>query len=317
MADDDPELEAHLEDLKSGKYAKVKVTYKDLKSGGQTDHRVGWSRLADDWLSRSFNNRLELTWRSVPRDILDEDSNPFPVKPKAVPSATGDVTLEWKVWAKTSEVSSGHRYDRIELYSVMRAEEYFIEKKDCRKLASKYYCDAHGPTENTGLDSFFKSESGGKYVVCESKFTSKEGDFTTWMSKGPAGKEDWICTYKLKKYGGLIPMSWPWINSRVKRAVRKPPIQLVERTPAQKARIRAEIREMKRACQDKDNVDRYVNFYGLEEVPIYPGRYRFKCAERTKLSKNILHLKWKLEVKAGEFIKLGDRFDKEWVEPNT
>ena len=70
MADTDPELEAELGSLKSSKHAKVKVTYKDLKSSGQTDHRVGWSRLADEWLSRSFNNRLELTWRSVPRDIL-------------------------------------------------------------------------------------------------------------------------------------------------------------------------------------------------------------------------------------------------------
>ena len=244
MADTDPELEAELGSLKSSKHAKVKVTYKDLKSSGQTDHRVGWSRLADEWLSRSFNNRLELTWRSVPRDILGEDNNPFPVKPTAVPSATGDVTLEWKVWAKTSEVSSGHRFDRIELYSVMRAEDYFISQ-GYRKLASKYYCDAHGPTENSGLDSFFKKD-GEKYVVCESKFTSKEGDFTSWMGTGRRNKEEWIWRYKLRKYKGLIPMSWEWIGDRVKRAVRKPPIQLVERTAAQKARIRAEIREMRR-----------------------------------------------------------------------
>ena len=179
----------------------------------------------------------------------------------------------------------------------------------------RYYCDAHGPSENFGVDSFFRL-GGDQYVACESKFTRNESEFSDWMKMSKRKKEEWIWQNKLKKYKGVIPMSWEWVEDRALRAVEDPPVELIDRTEAQNRAVIVEVREMAKAVRKPKNVTRKVNFYGAEDVPIYPGRYRFMCAERTKLSKNLLHLKWTLKVEGSEFIDLDERFD-EWVEGRT
>jgi hypothetical protein len=310
---DEPQVDLDLANLKNSKVAKVKVKYEKLKSKKEVKHRASWFGLADDWLKRRLNqNRIESTWDTSSTQILESADNPFKIPATAVPSGTGEADLEWTVWAESNKIPNNNQ---VELYSVMRAEEWYIGKKGHQKLASKYFGDWYGPSENFGIDSFFKD--GSKYVVCESKFTRDgQNEFTDWKKMRGRAKDEWIWNDRLwkDKRKKPCPMSWAWIEKRAARAEEDPPIQIVPRDDIGNQRVVDEVIELNNAIEKPTNIARFVNFFGAKEVPIYPGRYRFKCAERGKPSNNLLHLKWTFTVDHGtEFTRLGLRFDK-WVD---
>ena len=107
-------------------------------------------------------------------------------------------------------------------------------------------------------------------------------------------------------------MSWEWIEDRALRSLQDPPVRLQNRSDKQNQSVKDEIADMADAVIE-ERIKRVVNVYGSAKVPIYPGRYKIKCADRAKLSINVLHLKWDLAIQDAEFITLGKRFD-DWIE---
>lgn len=289
-----------LKNLKNRGFTIAKIKYEKIKSSKTRKHRVLWKDLEDTWLSRESNNRLDTTWRAIPTrwDGIEE---PFELEKIEVKDGTGEVKVKWTIWDDSKKLEN----NEVELYSVMRAEEYYIEQ-GFTKLASKWYWMKYGkiPIENCGVDSFFKKDY--KYLVCESKFTRDESLYEEWVRND---EKVWqrLGSYKMRKKKHR-QMSWVWLRSRASKAVGRPS-GTRGLTPQKKAELAEECRLMRKQIRKK-RVKRVVNVYGLESVPIYPGKYRFRSGEKGKISENTLTLKWDLEINDKEFIVLGARFDR-------
>lgn len=312
-----PEAPSDLKAVKSSGLVPVQIKYENLKQALDAKHTVKRMEHADDWKSWSSTNRLEMAWLRTLRG-KGKGTPPFPVEEKKIPSGSGQVDLKWTVWCDSEDLEN----NEVELYSVMRAEERYI-KLEFRKLASKFFFDKtvtrNGkpfkfPIENCGVDSFFKSADGQRYVVCESKFTRDEGLFAKWkeaIQKWEASKTP------PKKVWGLLPrsgkmayrqMSWKWIKDRAIRAEKKPAGTASVDAATRKA-IKRETSEMSLAVRENpEGIERVINVYGAARVPIYPGRYQVKVSRR-KMSSNVLHLKWTLDIESDEFMVLGTAFD--------
>lgn len=307
---DDPEKDKDLNALENQGFTMATVEYEDFVSRREREHRAYWRRLADPWHNRRFDHRLDFAWYKPPF-VGAGGKDVFPVEAEPVPSGSGKFQLKWTIWAKSKDLNTL----QMEHYAVMRAEEYYIAD-GYTKIASKYFSPTSGPkpipSENFGIDSFFRKEDR-KYVACESKFTTDEGTFNDWQARKTRDDVRSFLRQRLSKKGSVRQMTWPWIKDRIRRAMQRPPTQLPKRTPAQKEAVRNEIEEMHEASLE-GNIKRSVNLYGAKSVPIYPGRYKFRCGERGVLSKHILHLTWDLKVKDAEFMNLAHDFD-EWIGP--
>jgi hypothetical protein len=294
-------MASDLKDLKSSGIEKVKIKYKHLEDASSVEHRVGWKGLFAPWKERDKRNRLESSWFVFQR-VLNRDKRVFKVAEKKVGPGDGEVEVEWHVWDDSEKLLNVH----VEHYSVMRAEEWFI-RRGFEKTASKYFCYVQRkikgrklrlPSENSGIDSFFRK--GSEYVVCESKFTRDEVFFEDC-------KADRSKAYPLlRPYKGLRQMSWEWIEDRAIKA-QKNPAGMRGADAATKKEIRTEVRDMKKAIQDEDNVKRYLNIFGSNRLPVLPGTYAFRSATN-HLTENELNLRWTLDLDEHEFIELDIEF---------
>src|SRR4029079_18190671 len=105
----------------------------------------------------------------------------FKVETKPVDSGSGTVEVKWTGWGDASKLTNME----VELYSVMRAEKYYIGK-GAKKLASKYVRTFSNKgkvitVENCGVDNFFRNLDG-TYLFCESKFTRDVAKFASWKT---------------------------------------------------------------------------------------------------------------------------------------
>jgi len=302
----EPQKDKDLKALKDQGFTIATVTYEKFKSQKVKEHRAFWRRLAEPWEARHFDNRLDSAWYKPPF-VGKGKKVVFPVEQKDVPDGDGNVKLKWTVWTPSNQLTTL----QMEHYSVMRAEEHYISQ-GYTKIASKYYSPTSGPkpipSENFGIDSFFR-KGGLMYVACESKFTTNEGLFGQWKGRTNRNDVKAFLRQRLSKRGGIRQMTWRWINDRILRSVERPPVELQHRDPQA---VIDEIDEMYEASLDH-NIKRAINVYGAAKVPIYPGRYKFKCGERAIVSEHVLHLTWDMGVSGAEFMDLAHDFDA-WIE---
>lgn len=316
---DSGEIRIDLKDVEDQGFVTAKVTWKEYKGDPTNEHRIKHLRLAEPWEKwKEKGNRLEPTWQDPPQGWPWYRGEVFKVGQYTVGEGkNGKNDVKWTVWEESKKLSNLE----VELYSVMRAEHYFI-KKGYRKCASKYFQDGRG--ENYGVDSFFKNErpKGLRYILCESKFTRDETAFNQWMEEGDEERRNQLIFNKLRcnspspRWRKKYPyMSWEWLRDRVKRAIKCPAGQYEYLTDDLKAELKL-LEKHVRKSRNRTYVHRYVNFFGAERVPIYPGRYKLVTRARNRLTKEALHLEWKnfgkVKVKKKEFIKLDDDFNK-WV----
>jgi hypothetical protein len=289
--------------------AEATIKYENLKSTGAKEHWVEWLNFVEPWLGWSKDNRLESTWRRLPRGKRGEPA-PFSVETAAVESGSGERKVKWKVW----EVSTKLNNHSVELYSVMRAEKWYI-KQEYTKLSSKYFISWPNKKtgqvitiENLGVDNFFWRGSDRAYVFCESKFTRDKKKYESWLEDE---KNVWQLMGRYKADGKPCrQMSWEWILDRAKKAI-KSPAGLAGLPQAQADSFKRGGALMLAAASRKKGT-RMVNIYGAPEVPIYPGVYRFFSDETGAASNNELHVDWPFEPAKEEFIELGEKFD-DWL----
>lgn len=318
-------------DLKSAKVYKAKVKY-DLKKSSRakkntvvrTDHASPY----DDYAKAG--NALDAAWQTRGSMLWKRKKNhkkktnkplPFEVQAKEVPEGEGEFKVEWKLWDSSEKLLNKD----VEAYSVMRAERHFIGEKGYRKIVSKYYQPisiykngkkvASFTVDDCGVDNIFSKSND--MVFCESKFTRSESKFEDW--KNPNSTAAWhSLDGKAKAQGKTVrQMSWEWVIDRVNRACNKP-VFPEGATQAELDAIENDLVDALSAAY-LEAVDRYLNVFGAAEVPVYPGRYKFKLGERGMLSENELHLRWEFKLEKAEFIELnktrgGKDFDKWWRE---
>jgi hypothetical protein len=306
----------------------AKAQHENVPASSDKANRVQYGdKLADPWAGwEQDGNRLEASWRRYPRGMLQSKDKPFPVDEGEV-NASGEVEFKWTVWTDSQKLKN----HQVELYAVMRAEHKYISQ-GYKKIASKYFYwrpidgGRKIPVENCGIDSFF--EKNGQYVVCESKFTRDPSKFAHWKklknwgsTTKPALPERPVRLHVWQLMGKYTAdrkkcrqMSWDWLQDRAKKAVNKP----APRAPAgsaEEAAIKAEAIRMGKAVSYSTDLERVVNVYGADRVPIYPGWYTFVCAKYATPSINELHLKWTLDLAEDEFVTLDHYFDK-WAWEN-
>jgi hypothetical protein len=234
----------------------------------------------------------------------------FKVDPTVVGRGkNGNNDVKWYVWDECEKLVSLD----IELYSIMRAEYYFIEKGYKK-------CEA-GYRGNLGIDNFFvkkpQKTGGPKYILCESKFTCQEEEFTRWKDKEKEDKEKYVWglmkKYDTKKSVKKYPqMSWQWLRDRTGLALQ----HFRKHHKEDKEEAKRQLKNLQKHVSTtikRRSLKRYVNYFGAERVPIYPGRYKLVTGLRNRETETVFHLKWNLRKEIdfeAEFIELGEDFDK-------
>ncbi|MBF0231467.1 MAG: hypothetical protein HQK65_00315 [Desulfamplus sp.] len=288
------EIKKDLEKLEKKGFYEGNIDFVSYKEKTKTN-KIKWSALASPWSEWDKNNSLDNSWKKPPigknKEELKEirEEKPFQVEQLDIKDKeTGKKEVRWTVWSPSNSLTN----NEVELYSVMRAEFHYINKK-YRKLHSHY-------NGSKGIDSFFVKQGQEKYIICESKFTRDQDEFEK-IKNNPSLIKNKLDSYTINKQN-VRQMSWHWIKDRAKKAAKKPGEKISQKN--------IETLKMISTMRQKifmEKIQRVVNIYGAKKVPMYPGKY--KLLFNLKISKKNLHLTWDLKIDDKEFIDLDEIFD--------
>jgi hypothetical protein len=313
-----PEIEKSLNDAKkTGGYVLAEVKWEHNQHPDTDVHRVEWKEHADPWREMlERNNVLDSQWSNPPKG---EGEDAFKVGKRTVCKGKNGVQeIKWYVWEEYKKLARQEK----ELYAVMRVEHHYLKtqkKLGYRKITSKYFQTASYKGENSGIDSFFVLEGKKpdqytpRYIICESKFNGDDTAFNKWKGSDDKARQNlaWNLLRKDKKKKGLVQMSWQWLRKRTVK-VRLWPAGCRElvKTPwggyfkLDKALAKSIADELyhvgkaatKKSATRKNHIRRYINHFGANRLPMYPGRYRLYSKARVRYTIGLLHLKWDLNV---------------------
>lgn len=343
-------VEKQLDESKDDGFVEAEVTWENYQGESTDMHSPEVVAYAEPWMEMyNKGNHLDSNWLTIPKGKEGGPLAPERTVFAASPVTAGDnrnskVTVKWTVWEDSRKLKK----TEVELYAVMRAEYYFIEKKGYKKLNSDYFVPEryrrarkkgkwgwYKTGYSYGIDSFFvkgpnTAKDEVKYIICESKFTCNEAEFEKLKRPTCVGTR----YDKLNRNYPPVQMSWDWILGAARRATYWPsqqwPASSIDFMKTRKESkinyidlevIREDLKEsmvemanLRKTIRRREynNIKRYLNIFGAARVPVYPGIYLL-ASLRKKTTNSLLHLKWdklKKEIDfESEFYPLDDDFD--------